>query len=91
MLLITNFVELGVVAGISRTVADRQHAVTLPRSCHDPAIALISLFQKGIFVASQGNGMLCVNKTPPHCVNQMGKTQSKTLEERHGRGTAWYV
>jgi hypothetical protein len=27
----------------------------------------------------------------PHCVNQMGKEQSKPLAERHGWGTAWYV
>jgi hypothetical protein len=33
--------------------------------------------------------MACVNQTWPHCVNQMGKTQSKHLVERHGRGTAW--
>jgi hypothetical protein len=33
--------------------------------------------------------MVCVNQTRPHCVNQMGKTQSKPLAERHGRGTAW--
>jgi hypothetical protein len=31
---------------------------------------------------------LCVNQTRPHCVNQMGKTQSTPLAERHGRGTA---
>jgi hypothetical protein len=30
-----------------------------------------------------------VNQTRPHCVNQMGKTQSKPLAERYGRGTAW--
>jgi hypothetical protein len=24
-----------------------------------------------------------------HCVNQMGKTHSKPLAARHGRGTAW--
>jgi hypothetical protein len=34
MLLITNVLELGVVAGISRKLAGRQHAVTLPRPCH---------------------------------------------------------
>jgi hypothetical protein len=34
-------------------------------------------------------GMACVNQTRPHCVNQMGKTQSKPLAERRGRGTAW--
>ena len=33
--------------------------------------------------------MLCVNQTRPHCVNQMGKTHSKPLVARHGRGTAW--
>ena len=33
--------------------------------------------------------MESVNQTPPHCVNQMGKTHSKPLVTRHGRGTAW--
>jgi hypothetical protein len=32
--------------------------------------------------------MACVNQTRPHYVNQMGKTQSKALAERHGKGTA---
>jgi hypothetical protein len=32
--------------------------------------------------------MVCVNQTQPHCVNQVGKTQSKTLAERHGSGKA---
>jgi hypothetical protein len=95
MLLITNFLELG--------VASRQHAVTLPpRPCHEPAMASRGRFLKGIFVAWQGNGMACVNQTLPHCVNQMGNTKSKALVERLGRGTAgewhgksmgtaWYV
>ena len=30
-----------------------------------------------------------MNQTRPHCVNQMGKTHSKPLAARHGRGTAW--
>jgi hypothetical protein len=30
-----------------------------------------------------------MNQTLPHCVNQMGKTHSKPLAARHGRGTAW--
>ena len=34
-------------------------------------------------------GMASVNQTRPHCVNQMGKTHSKPLAARHGRGTAW--
>ena len=33
--------------------------------------------------------MAGVNHTRPHCVNQMGKTHSKPLAARHGRGTAW--
>ena len=33
--------------------------------------------------------MASVNQTRPHCVNQMGKTHSKLLAARHGRGTAW--
>ena len=33
--------------------------------------------------------MASVNQTRPHCVNQMGKTYSKPLAARHGRGTAW--
>ena len=34
-------------------------------------------------------GMASMNQTWPHCVNQMGKTHSKPLAARHGRGTAW--
>ena len=30
--------------------------------------------------------MASVNQTRPHCVNQMGKTHSKPLSARHGRG-----
>jgi len=30
-----------------------------------------------------------VNQTRSHCVNQMGKTNSKPLAARHGRRTAW--
>jgi hypothetical protein len=62
--------------------------VQLPRTCHEPAMALRGRFQKGIFVAWHGNGIACVNQTRPHCVNQMGNTQSKALVERHGRETA---
>jgi hypothetical protein len=65
-------------------------------------MALRGRLQKGTFLAWQGNGMACVNQTRPLNVNQMGKTQSKALAERHGRGTAgeqhgngmetaWYV
>jgi hypothetical protein len=39
--------------------------------------------------AWHGHGMASVNQTRPHCVNQMGKTHSRPLAARHGRGTAW--
>ena len=32
------------------------------------------------------NGMASVNQTRPYCVNRMGKTHSKPLTARHGRG-----
>jgi hypothetical protein len=48
------------------------------------AVALRGRFQNGIVVAWQRNGMACVNQTRPHCVNQMGKTQSNPAGERHG-------
>jgi hypothetical protein len=64
----------------------RSNAVTLLRPCHSLERSLL----KGVFVAWKGKGMVCVNQTWPHCVNQMGKTQSEVLAERTGRGTAWY-
>jgi hypothetical protein len=64
------------------------HLWTVDANSHiprrSPAVALRGRFQNGIFVAWQGNGMACVYQTRPHCVNQMGKTQSKPLAERHG-------
>jgi hypothetical protein len=39
--------------------------------------------------AGHGRGMASVNNTQSQCVNQMGKTHSKPLASRHGRGTAW--
>jgi hypothetical protein len=51
-------------------------------------MALRDRLQKGTLVVWHGNGMACVNQTQPHYVNQMGKTQSNDLAERHGKGTA---
>ena len=42
-----------------------------------------------MFGAWHGHGMASVNQTRLHCVNQMGKTHSKPLVARHGRGMAW--
>jgi hypothetical protein len=85
MLLITNFLDWACY----HKEAKRWQVANVPSPCQYPAMALGSRFQKGIFVAWQGNGMVCVNQTWLHCVNQMGKTQSKALAEQHGRGMAW--
>jgi len=79
MLLITTFLELRVVAGRSRQRAGRRQAVSRRRDC---VVALRRM-------AGSERGMASVNQTRPHCVNQVGKTQSKCLAARHGRGTAW--
>jgi hypothetical protein len=67
------------------------HAAPVPRC----AVAFRSRFQNSLVVAWHGRGMACVNQTRPHCVNQMGKTQSKPLGgtawQANGMGAAWYV
>jgi len=47
------------------------------------------LEKKGMVGARHGHDMASVNQTRPHCVNHTGKTHSKPLVARHGRGTAW--
>jgi hypothetical protein len=82
LLPVTTFMELRVVAGRSRKRTGRPHAVCgrpmlihtyhavlMPRC----AVALRDRLRNGMVVVWQGNGMACVNKTRPHCVNQMGK------------------
>jgi hypothetical protein len=65
----------------------RTHAV--PMLCS--TVVLGSHFQYYVVEAWHGRGMVCVNETRPHCVNQMGKIQYKLLVTRHGKGTARYV
>jgi hypothetical protein len=62
-----------------------RHAMPMPRY----SVALRSRFQNDMVVALLRRGIACVNQTRPHCVIQMGKTQSKPLALRFGRGTAW--
>jgi hypothetical protein len=62
-----------------------RHAMPMPRC----VVALRSRFQNALVVPWHGRGMACVNQTRPHCVNEMGKTQSKPLAARHGSRTAW--
>jgi hypothetical protein len=76
VLLITIFVELGVVAGRSRTQAGSPQVVSRRPCC---AVALKR-------TAWSEHGMASVNQTRPHCVDQMGKIHSKPLAARHGPG-----
>ena len=54
----------------------------------ETAVLCRGLEKNGIVGAWHGHGMASVNQTRPHCVNQMGKINSKPLAARHGRGTA---
>jgi hypothetical protein len=97
MFLVTTFLALRVVTARSRTLAGGQNATC--RLWTDDAIvwftqchSVPTLFACRHPVATMPrtcrerhrNGMVCVNQTRPHCVNQVGKTQSKPLAERHG-------
>jgi len=82
MLLITIFVELHVVARRSGTRTGSPQAVSSAMLCH-------GLEKNSMVRAGHGRGMESVNQTRPQCVNQMGKTHSKPLVAKHGRGTAW--
>jgi hypothetical protein len=88
MLLITTFVELRVVGGRSQMQAGLWMAdANSHMPCHAHA-ALCRGLEKSLS-ERHGRGMAYVHQTRPHCVNQMGKTQSKPLGARHGRGMAW--
>jgi hypothetical protein len=78
--------------------------LAMPCSCHAPTLPFFSrprhstsvcrrpccdLEKNGMVGAWHGHGMESVKQTRPHCVNQMGKTHTKPLAARHGRGTAW--
>jgi hypothetical protein len=69
MLLIINFLELGVVA--ARVIS--WQAANTPSTCHHHAMALRGRLQKGTLVAWQGNGMagerhgMCESNTVALC------------------------
>jgi hypothetical protein len=65
-------------------IPHRSHAAL----CRGLETSLSERHIRGMAGERHRNGMACVNQTLPHCVNQMGKTQSKALAQRHGRGTA---
>jgi hypothetical protein len=53
------------------------------------AVLCRGLEKNGMVRAWHGHGMESLTQTRPHCVNQTGKTHSKALEARLGRGKAW--
>ena len=57
--------------------------------CRAHAMLCRGLEKNGMVREWHGRGMASVNQTRLHCVNQMGKTHSKPLAARHGRGTEW--
>ena len=74
------------------------HAVPMP--CSDHAVLLKATAQYGRRetaccavalrrTAWSEHDMASVNQTRPRYVNEMGKTHSKHLAVRHGRGKAW--
>ena len=69
------------------------HAVilkaTAQRGRRERAVLCCGLEKNGMVRAWYGHSMASLNQTRPHCVNKMGKTHSKPLAARHGRGTAW--
>jgi len=74
----TIFVELHVVAGRSQKRAGSPQAISRQTCC---AMAL-----RRTAWSELSMGMAWVNQTQPHCVKKMGKTHSKSLAARHGRG-----
>ena len=69
------------------------HAVLLKATAQQgrlsTAVLCCGLEKNGMVGAWHGRGMAIVNQTRPHCINQVGKTHSKPLAARHGRGMAW--
>ena len=65
------------------------HAVLLKAAAQhgrrETAVLCLGLEKNGMVE----HGMARVNQTLSHYVNQMGKTHSKPLAARHGRGKAW--
>ena len=75
--------------GTPRGTREKPNAGRYPTGRLSTAALCRGLEKNGMVRAWHGRGMASVNKARPHCVNQMGKTHSKPLAARHGRGTAW--
>jgi len=75
--------------GTPRGRRKKPNAGRFPTGRLSTAVLCRGLEKNGMVRSWHGHAMGCVNQTRPHCVNQMGKTHSKPLGARHGRGTAW--
>jgi len=75
--------------GTPRGCRKKPNAGWWPTGRLTTAVLCRGLEKNGMVRAWHGRCMASVNQTRPHCVNHMGKTQSKPLAARHGRGTAW--
>jgi hypothetical protein len=79
MLLVTHFLELGMVAARGRKLASHQHAVsyrhpasTLPRPCHGLENSLSERHIRGMAGKWQGNGMGTVWERNGMCESNTG-------------------
>ena len=72
--------------GTPRGGRNKPKAGRLPTGRLSTAVLCRGLEKNGMVRAWHGHGMASVNQTRPHCVNQMGKTNSKPLAERHEHG-----
>jgi len=75
--------------GTPRGSRKKPKAGRYPTGRLSTAVLCLGLEKNGMDRAWHGRGMASVNQTRPHCVNQTGKTHSKPLAARCGRGTAW--
>jgi hypothetical protein len=75
--------------GTPRGSRKKPNASRQPTGRLSTAVLCRGLEKNGMVRAWHGRGMASVNQTRPHCVNKMGKTHSKPLASRHGRGRAW--
>jgi hypothetical protein len=107
LLLVTAFVEIRVVAGRSRkwighsyAVSGRPMLIQTYLAVPMPLLSRAVPWPWDVFFRTawswHGRGKawkrhgICESNTA-HWANQMGKTQSKPLAERHVTGTAWYL
>jgi len=75
---------------ISDFLATRSQVLSKPQ--HSPAVSRRPCCAVALRITAWSeHGMASVHQTRPYGVNQMGKTYSKPLAARHGRGTACYV